>query len=46
MRILSVIGRTKTDRTITVENIIKELKRRRYTVGSMKESVMKRLVLT
>ncbi|HZK57550.1 MAG TPA: molybdopterin-guanine dinucleotide biosynthesis protein MobB [Clostridia bacterium] len=37
MKILSVIGGAKTGRTTTVENIIKELKRRRYTVGSVKE---------
>ena len=37
MKILSVIGEAETDKTIIVENIIRELKRRRYTVGSIKE---------
>lgn len=37
MRVLSVIGTSKTGKTTTIENIIKELRRRRYTVGSVKE---------
>lgn len=37
MKILSVIGTTKTGKTTTIENIIRELRRRRYTVGSVKE---------
>ena len=37
MKVLSVIGTTKTGKTTTIENIIRELRRRRYTVGSVKE---------
>lgn len=37
MKVLSVIGTSKTGKTTTIENIIKELRRRRYTVGSVKE---------
>lgn len=37
MKVLSVIGTTKTGKTATIENIIRELRRRRYTVGSVKE---------
>ncbi len=37
MRILSVYGSTKTGKTTTVEAIIKELRKRRYSVGSIKE---------
>ena len=38
---LSVIGTTKTGKTTTIENIIMELRRRRYTVGSVKEFTLK-----
>ena len=37
MRVFSVIGITQSGKTTTIENIIKELKRRRYTVGSVKD---------
>jgi len=37
MKIFSVYGFTGSGKTTTIENIIKELKRRRYTVGSVKE---------
>lgn len=37
MKILSVTGTTGTGKTTTIENIIKELRRRRYTVGSVKD---------
>lgn len=37
MKVLSVIGTTETGKTTTIENIIRELRRRRYTVGSVKE---------
>jgi molybdopterin-guanine dinucleotide biosynthesis protein B len=37
MKSLSVIGVTKSGKTTTIENIIKELKRRRFSVGSIKE---------
>lgn len=37
MKVLSVIGTTQTGKTTTIENIIKELRRRKYTVGSVKE---------
>jgi len=37
MKALSVIGVTKSGKTTTIENIIKELKRRRFSVGSIKE---------
>ncbi len=37
MKVLSVNGITKTGKTTTVENIIRELKKRGYTVGSVKE---------
>lgn len=37
MRVISVIGITKSGKTTTIENIIKELKKRKYTVGSVKE---------
>jgi len=37
MKIFSVIGITKSGKTTTIENIIKELVRRNYTVGSIKE---------
>jgi molybdopterin-guanine dinucleotide biosynthesis adapter protein len=37
MKILSVAGITKTGKTTVVENIIRELKKRGYSVGSVKE---------
>ena len=37
MRIFSVFGITKSGKTTTVENLIRELRRRRYTVGSIKD---------
>lgn len=37
MKVLSVIGTTKTGKTTTIENIIKELRRRGHSVGSVKE---------
>ena len=37
MKVLSIIGEAGTGKTTTVENIIKELRRRRYTVGFVKE---------
>lgn len=37
MKVLSVIGTSKTGKTTIIENIIKELRRRRYTVGSVKD---------
>ncbi len=37
MKIFSVYGYTGSGKTTTIENIIMELKRRRYTVGSVKE---------
>lgn len=37
MRIFSVFGITKSGKTTTVENLIQELTRRRYRVGSIKE---------
>lgn len=37
MKVFSVIGITKSGKTTTIENIIKELKKRNYTVGSVKE---------
>ncbi len=37
MKVFSVVGFSKTGKTTTIENIIKELKRRKYTVGSVKE---------
>jgi len=37
MRILSVCGITKSGKTTTIENIIRELSRRGYRVGSVKE---------
>ena len=37
MKLLSVIGITQSGKTTTVENIIAELRKRRYTVGSVKE---------
>ncbi|HZK38221.1 MAG TPA: molybdopterin-guanine dinucleotide biosynthesis protein MobB [Clostridia bacterium] len=37
MKVLSIIGEAGTGKTTTVENIIKELRRRRYKVGFVKE---------
>lgn len=37
MKIFSVFGITQSGKTTTIENIISELKRRRYSVGSVKE---------
>lgn len=37
MKVFSVIGITQSGKTTTIENIIKELKKRRYSVGSVKE---------
>ena len=37
MKIFSVIGYTLTGKTTTIENIIKELKNRGYTIGTIKE---------
>lgn len=37
MKVFSVVGITQTGKTTTIENIIKELRRRRYSVGSVKE---------
>lgn len=37
MKVFSVYGFTKSGKTTTIENIIKELKRRGYSVGSVKE---------
>lgn len=37
MRVFSVAGYTKSGKTTTIEHIIKELKKRRYTVGSVKD---------
>ena len=37
MKIFSVIGYTLSGKTTTIENIIKELKKRKYSVGSIKD---------
>lgn len=37
MKVFSVVGYSDSGKTKTVENIIKELKRRRYSVGTVKE---------
>lgn len=37
MKVFSVKGITKSGKTTTIENIIKELRKRRYSVGSVKE---------
>ena len=37
MKLFSVYGISLTGKTTTIENIIKELKKRRYSVGSVKE---------
>ncbi|MGI6658193.1 MAG: molybdopterin-guanine dinucleotide biosynthesis protein MobB [Dethiobacteraceae bacterium] len=37
MKVFSVFGITKSGKTTTIENIIAELRKRRYSVGSVKE---------
>ncbi|MCR3922186.1 MAG: molybdopterin-guanine dinucleotide biosynthesis protein MobB [Firmicutes bacterium] len=37
MKVFSVFGITQSGKTTTIENILTELKKRRYTVGSVKE---------
>jgi molybdopterin-guanine dinucleotide biosynthesis protein B len=37
MKVFTVYGTTQTGKTTTIENIIKELKKRGYSVGSIKE---------
>lgn len=37
MKVFSVFGITNSGKTTTIENIIEELKKRRYSVGSVKE---------
>lgn len=37
MKVISVVGITESGKTTTIENIIKELKKRNYSVGSVKE---------
>lgn len=37
MKVFSVIGVSRSGKTATIEEIIKELRRRRYTVGSVKD---------
>jgi len=37
VRVISVVGLSKSGKTTTIENIIKELKRRNYSVGTIKE---------
>lgn len=37
MKVFSVIGITDSGKTTTIENIIKELKKRNYTVGTVKQ---------
>src|SRR5690554_4803402 len=37
MKVFSVFGVSKSGKTTTIEEIIKELSRRRYSVGSVKE---------
>lgn len=37
MKVFSVVGITQSGKTTTIENIIKELRKRRYSVGSVKE---------
>lgn len=37
MKIISIVGISLSGKTTTIENIIKELKKRNYTVGSVKE---------
>jgi molybdopterin-guanine dinucleotide biosynthesis adapter protein len=37
MKIFSVVGYTQSGKTTTIENVIKELKKRDYTVGTIKD---------
>ena len=37
MRVFSVFGITQSGKTTTIENVIRELRKRRYSVGSVKE---------
>lgn len=37
MKVFSVFGITQSGKTTTIENIIRELKKRRYSVGSVKD---------
>ncbi|CCQ97561.1 Molybdopterin-guanine dinucleotide biosynthesis protein [[Clostridium] ultunense Esp] len=37
MKVFSVVGITESGKTTTIENIIKELRKRKYSVGSVKE---------
>lgn len=37
MKVFSVVGYTKSGKTTTIEHIIKELKKRNYSVGSVKD---------
>lgn len=37
MKVISVVGFTQSGKTTTIEKIIEELKRRRYSVGSLKD---------
>ncbi len=37
MKVLSIVGYSKTGKTTTVEHIIKELRRRNYSVGTVKD---------
>lgn len=37
MKVFSVVGITQSGKTTTIENIIRELRKRRYSVGSVKE---------
>lgn len=37
MKVLSVVGFTQSGKTTTIEEIIKELRKRRYSVGSLKD---------
>lgn len=37
MKVFSIVGITQSGKTTTIENIIKELRKRRYSVGSVKE---------
>ncbi len=37
MKVISVVGFTQSGKTTTIEEIIKELKKRRYRVGSLKD---------
>ena len=37
MKVFSVVGYSKSGKTTTIEQIIKELKKRNYSVGSVKD---------